>query len=60
MRRAHLSLFEKDELIEQLARDFYKLKGCIFHGKRMQNSTHPEEVFCVLAAKLAIEKMSTN
>lgn len=43
MRRMKVNLFEEDALVEELAREFYKLRGCIYKGKRMQDSTHPEE-----------------
>jgi len=60
MRKAKIGLFEKDSLIEELAREFYKLQGCNFpEGKRMQESTHPAERFCVAAAVIAVERMTT-
>ena len=43
-----LGYFQKDVLIEKLAKKFYAIQGYIVpEGYRMQSATHPAERACV-------------
>ena len=47
-----LGYFEKDALIEKLAKKFYAIQGYVVRENyRMQSATHPQEIACVTLAK---------
>jgi hypothetical protein len=47
-----LSYFQKDVLIEKLAKKFYAIQGYVVRESyRMQSATHPAERACVALAK---------
>jgi hypothetical protein len=53
-----LGFFQKDLLIEELAKKFYAIQG--YHVKRnyrMQAATHPQEVNCVAMAFIAVKEI---
>ncbi|MGF1988865.1 MAG: hypothetical protein RMY62_013485 [Nostoc sp. ZfuVER08] len=53
-----LGLFQKDALIEKLAKAFYRIQGYVVRQDyRMQDATHPAEKACVAMALVAIEEV---
>ncbi|AUB43470.1 hypothetical protein COO91_09651 (plasmid) [Nostoc flagelliforme CCNUN1] len=53
-----LGYFQKDVLIEKLAKKFYALLGYVVpESYRMQSATHPAERACVAMAFTAIEEI---
>ncbi|WP_193200227.1 hypothetical protein [Nostoc sp. MG11] len=55
-----IGLFQKDALIEKLARKFYAIQGYVVpKSYRMQSATHPAERACVAMAMLAIEEFES-
>jgi hypothetical protein len=54
-----LGYFQKDELIEKLAKNFYAVMGYVVRDDyRMQSGNHPIERACVKMAINAIEELS--
>jgi hypothetical protein len=52
-----IGLFQKDALIEKLARKFYAIQGYVVpESYRMQSATHPAERACVAMALFAVEE----
>lgn len=52
-----LGYFEKDALIEKLAKKFYAIQGYVVREDyRMQSATHPQERACVAMAIFAVEE----
>ncbi|WP_341532157.1 hypothetical protein WKK05_40045 (plasmid) [Nostoc sp. UHCC 0302] len=55
-----LGYFQKDVLIEKLARNFYAIQGYVVpEGYRMQSATHPAERACVAMAIFAVEEFES-
>lgn len=55
-----LGLFQKDVLIEKLAKEFYRIQGFVVREDyRMQDATHPHERACVQMAITAIEEVES-
>lgn len=53
-----LGLFQKDALIEKLAKAFYRIQGYVVRQDyRMQDATHPAEKACVKMAFTAVEEV---
>ena len=53
-----LGYFQKDVLIEKLAKKFYAIQGYVVpESYRMQSATHPAERACVAMAFTAIEEV---
>ena len=53
-----LGIFQKDVLIEKLAKEFYRIQGYVVREDyRMQDATHPHERACVQMAITAIEEL---
>ncbi|MBD2505110.1 hypothetical protein [Anabaena azotica] len=53
-----LGIFQKDALIEKLAKAFYAIQGYVVREDyRMQSGTHPHEKACVEMAFTAIEEV---
>ena len=53
-----LGIFQKDALIEKLAKKFYAIQGYVVpESYRMQSATHPAERACVAMAITAIEEV---
>lgn len=51
-----LGYFQKDALIEKLAKKFYAIQGYVVREDyRMQSATHPAERACVVMAIFAVE-----
>lgn len=52
-----LGYFQKDVLIEKLAKKFYAIQGYVVpESYRMQSATHPAERACVAMAIFAVEE----
>ncbi|BDI20474.1 hypothetical protein ANSO36C_62760 (plasmid) [Nostoc cf. commune SO-36] len=52
-----LGYFQKDVLIEKLAKKFYAIQGYVVpESYRMQSATHPAERACVAMALFAVEE----
>ena len=52
-----LGYFQKDVLIEKLAKKFYAIQGYVVpESYRMQSATHPAERACVPMAIFAVEE----
>ncbi|MBD2532931.1 hypothetical protein H6G97_26480 [Nostoc flagelliforme FACHB-838] len=52
-----LGYFQKDALIEKLAKKFYAIQGYVVpESYRMQSATHPAERACVAMAIFAVEE----
>ena len=55
-----LGYFQKDVLIEKLAKKFYAIQGYVVPEEyRMQSATHPAERACVAMAIFAIEEFES-
>ncbi|MBD0388627.1 MAG: hypothetical protein ICV54_19520 [Nostoc sp. C3-bin3] len=55
-----LGYFEKDALIEKLAKKFYAILGYVVRvDYRMQSATHPQERACVAMAIFAVEELES-
>lgn len=55
-----LGYFQKDVLIEKLAKKFYAIQGYVVpESYRMQSATHPAERACVAMAFTAIEEFES-
>ncbi|WP_341531398.1 hypothetical protein WKK05_37435 (plasmid) [Nostoc sp. UHCC 0302] len=55
-----LGYFQKDVLIEKLARNFYTIQGYVVpEDYRMQLATHPQERACVAMAIFAVEEFES-
>lgn len=53
-----LGIFQKDALVEKLAKAFYAIQGYVVRPDyRMQEATHPQEKACVEMAFTAIEEV---
>lgn len=53
-----LGIFQKDALVEKLAKAFYAIQGYVVSPDyRMQSATHPHEKACVEMAFTAIEEV---
>jgi hypothetical protein len=55
-----LGYFQKDVLIEKLAKKFYAIQGYVVREDyRMQSATHPAERACVAMALFAIQEFES-
>ncbi|MBC1295164.1 hypothetical protein GNF11_09230 [Nostoc sp. UCD122] len=55
-----LGYFQKDVLIEKLAKKFYAIQGYVVpESYRMQSATHPAERACVAMALFAIQEFES-
>ena len=55
-----LGYFQKDELIEKLAKQFYAIQGYVVpESYRMQSATHPAERACVAMAVFAVKEFES-
>ena len=61
MRRVAIGYFERDALIEELAREFYRIRGYqLLPEARMQDQFCPRARQCVASAIVAIDRLTTD